>query len=116
MSILKLSFFSILCFISLNIFSQTETANNVIKQYHYTFSGDLSSQLKTELEKSAMQLSFATEAKIKYKAESKTGELFLFTKEKKIVSEGDIGFDIVALKKLILSYHITPQELTITQN
>ena len=116
MSILKLSIFSILCFISLNIFSQTKVANNITKQYHYTFSGDLSPQLKTELEKSALQLNFATEAKIKYKAEYKAGELLVFTTEKTIVSEGDVGFDIVALKKLILSYNITPQELTITQN
>ena len=103
-------------FISLNIFSQTKTANNITKQYHYTFSGNLSPQIKTELENSAMQLSFVTEAKVKYKAESKAGELLVFTTEKTIVSEGDVGFDIVALKKLILSYNITPQELTITQN
>ena len=112
----KLTLFSFFCFFSLGLFSQTKQPTNIQKNYHYTFSGELSAQTKTQLEESILKLANVSLAKIKYKADSKAGELFFSVLEKPKTSEGDeSGFNIVELKKLILSFNITPIEFTLSE-
>jgi hypothetical protein len=117
MGTVKLILFTIFCFFTCNLFSQTKTQTTIYKNYHYTFNGVLNAQSKTDLETSVLNLNFAKNAKIKYKAESNSGELFLSTEEKIENNEGgNKGFDITQLKKLIIAHNLTPLELTIIEN
>ena len=116
MNTFKLTLFSFFCFVSLGLFSQTKQPTPVQKNCHYTFSGELSAQAKTQLEERVLKLADITSAKVKYKADSKAGELFFSLTEKPKTSEGDdSGFKIIELKQLILSFNITPLEFTVTE-
>ena len=116
MKILKLFFLPALIFFSFQAFSQSRlSAKEIKKQYHYTFSGDLCSQSKQSLEENLSSLKFVNSAKVKYKNDSQSGEIFIQTTEITATSEEDQGFDLIALKKLILSFNITPIELNVTQ-
>ncbi len=117
MSTFKLILLTGFCFFNFNLFSQTKTQTTIYKNYHYTFNGALNAQSKTDLETSVLNLNFAKNAKIKYKAESNSGELFLSTEEKIENNEGgNKGFDITQLKKLFIAHNLTPLELTIIEN
>ncbi|MDO8999212.1 MAG: hypothetical protein Q7W45_05560 [Bacteroidota bacterium] len=108
-------FFIILILLSSKIFSQAKSdSNHLKKQYNYTFKGQLNSQSILDLENRLSSLVFVTMAKIKYKADSQKGELFLHTSEKAISSEEDKGFDLIELKKLLISNNLEPIELTVT--
>ena len=82
------------------------------KQYQYSFQGKLNSQSISDLENKLATLQFVTMAKIKYKADSQKGEVFLQTKERTSTSESDEGFNLVELKKLLISNNLTPIELS----
>ncbi len=82
------------------------------KQYQYSFQGQLTSQSISDLENKLAALQFVTMAKIKYKADSQKGEVFLQTKERTSTSESDEGFNLVELKKLLISNNLTPIELS----
>ncbi len=117
MKTFKLTLFLFFCFVFTGLFSQTKTATILHNHYRYTFSGELTSQLKADLEKAVSQLNYVTECKVKYKPEANGGELFLFTEERTAVSESDnVGFNILELKKLILSFNITPLEFNLVKN
>ncbi|MDP1800971.1 MAG: hypothetical protein Q8L81_06450 [Bacteroidota bacterium] len=108
------------CLILLIIFSTKffgQTKDNSIevkKQYQYSFLGQLNAQSIIELEKKLAALEFVTMAKIKYKADSQKGEVFLHTQERTATSESDKGFDLIELKKLLISNNLSPLELTST--
>lgn len=112
----KLTLFLLFCLLSIAGFSQTKSSASIKKNCHYTFSGELSPQTKTQFEESVLKLSDVTSAKVKYKSDSKAGELFFSVSERPKTSEGDeSGFNLFELKKLILSYNITPLEFTVTE-
>ncbi len=105
-----------LLFFSFHAISQSKLpAKEIKKQYHYTFNGDLSPQVKQSLEENIASLKFVSSAKIKYKSESQKGEVFIQTTEPEATSEEDTSFDLIALKKLIHSFNLTPLELNVTQ-
>ena len=114
---LKLLLLFTLCVFSFGLFSQTPSATSIKKNCRYTFNGELSSQTKTEIENNVAKLQFVTSAKIKYKADSKAGELILSVEEKQKTTEGEeTGFNIFELKQLLLSYNITPLEFNVLKN
>jgi hypothetical protein len=110
--------FVLQCLLFFSFLSIAQSKAHVIeikKQYHYTFTGILSSTAKQNMEENLSSLKFVDSAKIKYKNESQNGEIFVQTTELTITSEEDKGFDIIALKKLISSFNLTPLELNVTQ-
>jgi hypothetical protein len=110
--------FVLQCLLFFSFFSIAQSkspAKEIKKQYHYTFSGILSSQAKQNMEENLTGLKFVDSAKIKYKNESQNGEIFIQTTELTATSEEDKGFDLIALKKLISSFNLTPLELNVTQ-
>jgi hypothetical protein len=113
----KLTFLSVFLLLSVGLFSQTKSNSLIRKNYHYTFEGELTSEVKTELEKNVSQLKYVTASKIKYKPDSKKGEIILSIEETTKSSEGDNeGFNAVELKKLILSSNLTPLEFNSIEN
>lgn len=107
--------FALLClstFLSVNMLSQTKSAS-IKKIYHYTFNGIIAPENVSSFEQRLSQLPNVNSAKVKYKAQSKKGELFVETSESVKSYEGEEGFDVIALKKLILTYDLEPNELKI---
>lgn len=101
--------------ISFKFYSQSKgNGVEVKKQYQYSFDGQLNSQSIIDIESKLSALKFVTMAKIKYKADSQKGEVFLNTLERTAVSESDKGFDLIELKKLLISNNLSPVELTST--
>ncbi len=99
--------------ISAKFYSQSKgNSVEVKKQYQYSFDGQLNAQSIVDIESKLAALKFVTMAKIKYKADSQKGEVFLYTLERTATSESDKGFDLVELKKLLVSNNLTPIELT----
>ena len=110
--------FVLQCLLFFSFFSIAQyksPSKEIKKQYHYTFTGILSSQLKQNLEENIATLKFVSSAKVKYKTEAQSGEVFIQTTELTATSEEDQGFDIIALKKLISSFNLTPLELNVSQ-
>lgn len=117
MRILRNSLVVLFFLFSASILSQTTESTGQKKLYRYTFNGELLPELKTELEGKILKLEFVSEAKIKYKPDSQKGEIILKVSDYIKSSEGDNrGFSVVELKKLILSYNITPLEFTNVEN
>lgn len=109
----KLTF--IFLVISAGLFSQSKNSSiEVKKQYQYSFNGELNSQNITNLENALSNLTFVTIAKVKYKTDSRKGEVILQTSERTVISESDKGFDVIELKKLLISKNLEPVELNIT--
>lgn len=113
----KLTFLSVFLLLSISLFSQNKTNSLIYKNYHYTFSGELSSEDKTSLENNITKLKYVKSSKIKYKPDSNKGEILLSIEEHVKTSEGDDdGFNMIELKKLILSSNLTPLEFNIIEN
>jgi hypothetical protein len=93
-----------------NISPQFET-----KIYHYTFAGNLNAMSQQKLEADLLRQTYVVSAKIKYKAQSQKGELFLYTNEKVQTSEGDVLFDITSLKKVLIENGLQPEELNFSK-
>lgn len=99
--------------LSSKFYSQSKgNSVEVKKQYQYSFDGQLNSQSIMDIESKLSALKFVTMAKIKYKADSQKGEVFLYTQERTATSESDKGFDLIELKRLLISNNLTPIELT----
>lgn len=114
MRYLKIAFCSLILFVSVNLKSQT-SSSGIKKIYHYTFNGVIAPENMAAFEHRLSQLPFAVNAKVKYKSEKQKGELFIETSEKIKSYEGENGFDIIELKKLIQTFNLLPNELTISQ-
>lgn len=101
--------------ISCGFFAQSKNnSTEVKKQYQYSFKGELNSQHITNLENGLSGLTFVTMAKVKYKNDSQKGEVIIHTSERTITSESDKGFDLIELKKTLISHNLEPIELVIT--
>ncbi|MCW3078564.1 MAG: hypothetical protein JWO32_3173 [Bacteroidetes bacterium] len=111
MNFLKFGLYGFLMLLTINLKSQSATGETK-KVYHYTFEGELPLQNISSLEKSVSQLTYVSTAKVKYKPAGKRGEIIIETLEPSAMREGTIYFDLVELKKLILSYNLNPNELT----
>lgn len=112
MQYLKIPFLCLITFLTININAQTK-AEGIKKIYHYTFAGIIAPNNITSFEQRLSQLPNVNSAKVKYKSQSKKGELFVETYESVKSHEGEEGFDVIALKKLILTYDLEPNELKI---
>lgn len=99
----------ILLFVLLAFKMQSQT--EIKKIYNYTFEGSLQQEFIPAFEQRLSQLTFVTSAKVKYKSPAQKGEIHLEIAEPAKTAEGDKGFDIIELKKLIQSYNLIPGEL-----
>lgn len=113
MSCFKIAILTLLLFTSVKLKSQTSI--EIKKVYHYTFEGTISPENISSFELRLAQLPLVIAAKVKYKSEKQMGELFIETAEKTKSYEGESGFNIVELKKLIQTFNLVPTELTISQ-
>lgn len=108
----KFAFLCLITFFSVNMVSQTKP-ESIKKIYHYTFAGTIAPENVSSFEQRLSQLPNVNSAKVKYKSQAKKGELFVETLESVKSFEGEEAFDVIALKKLILSFDLQPNELKI---
>ena len=95
----KLIIFSAFVFIAQFGFSQN---------YAYSFSGALTTEQITQIEKHCSSQPEVTSAKLKYKLGSQKGEIILFVEPNNSSNEGKVGFSAADIKQVIQSFGLTP--------
>jgi hypothetical protein len=105
-----------LLFALLSFKVQSQNNTEIQKMYAYSFDGNLPAENVQLFEQRLSQLPFVKTAKVRYKTAAQKGELIIETTEPQKSAEGDKGFDLIELKKLIQSFNLNPNELKIIQN
>ena len=95
----KLIIFSAFVFLTQFGFSQN---------YAYSFSGSLTTEQISQIEKRFSEQPEVTSAKLKYKLNSQKGEVILFVKPSNSVGEGSVGFSAADIKKVLQSFGLSP--------
>lgn len=93
-------------------FGQQSDNNTLIKTiFYYSFNANSETPALNNIERNVKLLKGVTEVKVKFKPESKTGQLIVIVKEKRRSSEGEVLFQPTDLKRILSTNGLTPNEL-----
>ncbi len=96
-------------------YAQQSSNTKLIKTaYYYSFKTTSDVPDFNNMEQEIKALKNVTEVKIKFKPESKAGQLIVMTKERPRQSEGEVLFQPTDLKRIISSNGFIPNELETT--
>jgi len=78
------------------------------QNYAYSFNGSLTIDEQNELIKDLLEIPFISSAELRYKSDSKRGEIYFFVKEDEIRSESSSEFTPVEIKGIIIENNLEP--------
>ena len=101
------------CAFTTSLFSQQDVKGEgrvTEKIYSYRFSGPLSVTDRESLRTDVLNMRFAAEVKIEYKAEKSIGQIRVWTKEKFIDTDTEFQFNILKLGEVLRQHNLEPIE------
>lgn len=78
------------------------------QSYSYSFDGELSSEKQIELSNAVLKVNDISSCDLKYKPDSKKGEIIFYVKESEIRSESSNEFSPVQIKGILIEYQLSP--------